>query len=600
MQTREKRRHISYLPYLKGHLGWLFGGALTIAAGGIMEILEPARMAEIVNAINAAGKASSVTPEQSDAVMRVIWTNGGIMCLIALAAIVFGIVGVYLITNGAFRFGADLRRGMFTAVQQFSHTNIDKFSSASLVTRLTNDITNVQNTFVQTVRQTTFTCAMFMGGLLSALSISPKLAGVTVFAVPLIAVGISVVVTKGFPRFDRMQKSIDKLNSRVQESVANIRVIKSFTREEYEKKRFGDTARDLCDTSVKAMGLMVVSMPLMQLVMNLTVVAAMWIGGYMVQDGEILIGDLMSYNTYILHILMSLTMMSMAIIMFSRAKASSNRLKEVLSEQATIREKESAVTSPVQKGEVSFSHVGFRYNPHSPDKVLDDITFTAHPGEVIAIVGATGSAKSTLVSLIPRLYDVTEGSVKVDGVDVRDYALNTLREGIGMVPQQNVLFSGSIADNIRWGKQDATDEEVHEAARDAQAEDFILSLPEGYDTHIEQGGVNVSGGQKQRLCIARAMVKKPPILILDDSTSAVDSDTESRIRRSFSEHLRGTTVFIIAQRISSVRDADRILVLDAGKMAGLGTHDELMRGNAIYREIVLSQQKGVDASCQDR
>ncbi len=584
--------HISYMPYLASTLPWLISGALVIAAGGIMEILEPNYMASIVNAINDAEKNASVNTE---AVMTVIWQNGGIMCLIALAAIVFGVFGVYLITNGAFRFGAKVRSAVFTKVQQFSFANIDRFSTASLVTRLTNDITNVQNTFVQTLRQATFTCAMFIGALINALSISPRLAVVTAFAVPIIAVVIALIVTKGFPLFEQLQKAIDGLNSRVQESTTNIRVIKSFVREEHEKKRFADAADRLCGISVKAMGLMVTVMPLMQLVMNLTTVAALWLGAFMVQSGDITLGGLMSYSTYIIHILMSMMMMSMAIIMFSRARASSRRLKEVLIEQPTIEENPHAVTTPIQKGTVCFSNVSFRYNETAPDKALDDITFTANAGEVIAIVGATGASKSTLVNLIPRLYDVTEGSVTVDGVDVRNYALATLRGGIGMVPQKNVLFSGTIAENIRWGDEAATDEQVRQAARDAQAEDFILSLPDGYNTRIDQGGVNVSGGQKQRLCIARAMVKKPPILILDDSTSAVDSDTESRIRASFGEHLKGTTVFIIAQRISSVRDADRILVLDSGRMAGFGTHEELLRDNEIYREIVFSQQKGVDA-----
>ena len=381
----------------------------------------------------------------------------------------------------------------------------------------------------------------------------------------------------------------------MQESVTNIRVIKSFVREDHEKAKFYDAADRLCDISVKASGLMVTIMPLMQLVMNLTTVGALWLGGNMVQSGEIAIGGLMSYSTYIMHILMSMMMMSMAIMMFSRARASAARLKEVLAEQSTITDPEHPVTAPVQKGEVEFRHVSFRYNETSPDLVLDDVSFTAHPGEVIAVVGATGSAKSSLVNLIPRLYDATDGQVLVDGVDVRDYAIRTLREGIGMVPQQNVLFSGTIADNIRWGDPDATDDEVEQAARDAQAHDFIMSFPEGYQTMLSQGGVNVSGGQKQRLCIARAMIKKPRVLILDDSTSAVDSDTEGRIRESFSQHLKGTTVFIIAQRISSIKTADRILVLDSGKVAGFGTHEELIASNTIYQEIVSSQQKGVSA-----
>jgi len=579
---------VSYWPHFAENAGWLIAGPLVIAMGGVLEIYQTNYMAHIVNTV----QDTTLPAEQ---VMSTIRADGGIMCLITVLAILAGIIGVILLTNGSMRFGASLRGRMFRQVQSFSFENIDKFSTASLVTRLTNDITNVQNTFVQTLRMGTFTAAMLIGALINALLISPKLAALTLFSIPVIAVIITIIVTKGFPLFGKMQVAIDGLNTRVQESVQNIRVIKSFVREEHEKVRFYRSAEQLCAVSVRASSLMVTVMPLMQLVMNLTTVAALWTGGGMVQTGEIELGNLMAYNTYIMHILMSMMMMSMTIIMYSRARASSQRLKEVLAERSTISDKEDAVTTPVTKGTVEFRHVSFRYNEHSPDKVLDDISFTAHAGEVIAVVGATGSAKSTLVNLIPRLYDVTDGEVLVDGVDVRDYALKTLRSGIGMVPQKNVLFSGSIRDNIRWGNPDATDEEVMQAARDAQAEEFILTLPDGYDTRLEQGGVNVSGGQKQRLCIARAMVKKPAILILDDSTSAVDSDTESRIRASFREHLNGTTVFIIAQRVSSVRDADRILVLDAGRLAGIGTHEELMADNAIYQEIVQSQQKGVGA-----
>ena len=583
------KRNPSYLSYARAHWPWLVAGPLFIAMGGVCEVIQPRFMARIVDdAINGEGLSQSAR-------MAIIGDNAVYMVLLALLAIAVGVLGIVFISNGTFRFGASLRKGLYRKVLGYSHANIDKFSSASLVTRLTNDVTNVQNTFIQTLRMVTFTAAMFTGALINALSVSAKLALVTVFAVPVIAVIVTIIVTKGFPLFEKMQQRIDNLNRRVQESVTNIRVIKSFVREDHEKAKFYDAADRLCDISVKASGLMVTIMPLMQLVMNLTTVGALWLGGNMVQSGEIAIGGLMSYSTYIMHILMSMMMMSMAIMMFSRARASAARLKEVLAEQSTITDPEHPVTAPVQKGEVEFRHVSFRYNETSPDLVLDDVSFTAHPGEVIAVVGATGSAKSSLVNLIPRLYDATDGQVLVDGVDVRDYAIRTLREGIGMVPQQNVLFSGTIADNIRWGDPDATDDEVEQAARDAQAHDFIMSFPEGYQTMLSQGGVNVSGGQKQRLCIARAMIKKPRVLILDDSTSAVDSDTEGRIRESFSQHLKGTTVFIIAQRISSIKTADRILVLDSGKVAGFGTHEELIASNTIYQEIVSSQQKGVSA-----
>ncbi len=577
----------SYFTYMKPHLLWLIFGPLVIASGGVLEIFQTNFMAHIVNTIKTPDALSP------DEVMNVILSDGGKMCLITLAAILAGIVGVILLTNGSMRFGATLRAALFRAVQRFSFENIDKFSTASLVTRLTNDITNVQNTIVQTLRMGTFTAAMLLGALINALAISPKLAALTLFSVPVIATMITIIVVKGFPLFEKMQQAIDGLNTRVQETVTNIRVIKSFVREEHETSRFYAAVDRLCDISIRASGLMVTTMPLMQLVMNLTTVAAFWMGSSMVASGEIELGNLMAYNTYIMHILMSMMMMSMTIIMYSRARASSRRLKEVLSEQSTVTDKDDPVTVPVTRGTVEFKNVSFRYDPHSPDKVLDNVSFKANAGEVVAIVGATGSAKTTLVSLIPRLYDVSEGEVLVDGVDVRDYALKTLRGGIGMVPQKNVLFSGTIRDNLLWGDKNATEEQIRQAARDAQAEEFILSFPDGYDTVIDQGGVNVSGGQKQRLCIARAMVKKPPVLILDDSTSAVDSDTESRIRASFREHLKDTTVFIIAQRVSSVRDADKILVMDAGKLAGVGTHDELMQTSEIYREIVESQQKGV-------
>lgn len=583
------KHNASYLSYARPHWPWLVAGPLFIALGGVCEVIQPRFMARIVD---DAIKSEGLT---QDARMAIIGENAVYMVLLALFAIAAGVLGIIFISNGTFRFGASLRKGLYHKVLGYSFANIDKFSSASLVTRLTNDVTNVQNTFIQTLRQMTFTAAMFAGALINALSVSSKLALVTVFAIPVIAIIVTIIVTKGFPLFEKMQQRIDALNRRVQESVTNIRVIKSFVREDHEKAKFAEAADRLCDISVKASGLMVTVMPLMQLVMNLTTVGALWMGGGMVQKGEMEIGGLMSYSTYIMHILMSMMMMSMAVMMFSRARASAARLKEVLAEEPTITSKENAIRTPIQKGDVEFRHVGFRYSETSPDRVLNDVSFSIHAGEVIAVVGATGSAKSTLVNLIPRLYDTTDGQVLVDGVDVRDYAIETLRQGVGMVPQQNVLFSGTIADNIRWGDPNATDEEVEQAARDAQAHDFIMSFPDGYQTMLSQGGVNVSGGQKQRLCIARAMIKKPPILILDDSTSAVDSDTESRIRQSFSEHLKGTTVFIIAQRISSIKTADRILVLDSGQIAGLGTHDELMETNEIYREIVSSQQKGVSA-----
>lgn len=592
MKTSDKPR-ISYWPYIRPHLPWLVAGPLVIVLDGILEILQPRFMAKIVDdGINATG----ISGEEQ---MRVILSTGGAMILLALLAIVCGIGGVFFSANGTFRFGASLRGAMYHKVQSYSFANIDKFSTASLVTRLTNDITNIQNTLMSGLRMVTRTSVMLVGAVISAVTINPDLALVTACAVPVLAVVIVLVQVKGFPYFKRMQEKIDALNQRVQESVTNIRVIKSFVREDHERKRFNRSAEDLFSVSVKASGIIIVLMPVMTLIMNITTVTVLWLGAGQVSTGDMLIGDLMSYSTYIMHILMSLMMMSMTLMMLSRARASSQRVKEVLSENPDIADRENVQTHPISRGKVEFRDVSFKYHLASPEYELEHVSFTVEPGQIIAIVGATGSGKSTLVQLIPRLYDVTEGQILVDGTDVRDYRIRTLREGIGMVLQKNVLFSGTIRDNIKWGRPNATEEQVIQAAKDAQAHDFIQSFSQGYDTLLEQGGVNVSGGQKQRLCIARAIIKSPPILILDDSTSAVDSDTESRIQEAFHKNLKHTTVFLIAQRISSVRSADKILVLDNGQMAGFGSHEELLTSNPIYQEIIASQNKaaeeGVDA-----
>ena len=590
--TRKKTKpslSVSYWTYVRPHLPWLMAGPLVILFDGVLEIIQPRFMARIVD---EGIRAEGLTDPQR---MEVILRTGGVMVLLALLAIALGVAGVFFTAEGTFRFGASLRRDMYEKVQSYSFANIDRFSSASLVTRLTNDVTNIQNTMMSCLRMFTRTSVMLTGALISAILINARLALVTACAIPLVLAAVIAVLKMGFPLFEKMQGRIDALNRRVQESVTNIRVIKSFVREDHERERFNRSAADLFEISVKASGLIITVMPVMTLVMNLTTVAVLWFGAQQTSAGLMQVGDLMSYSTYIMHILMSLTMMSMSVMMLSRARASSERVKEVLAERPTITDRPEAAARKVAQGRVEFRRVSFRYGPEGADNVLEDVSFVAEPGEVIAVVGATGSSKSTLVQLIPRLYDVTEGQILVDGVDVRDYRIEDLREGVGMVPQKNLLFSGTIRENIRWGRPDATDQEVEQAAVDAQADAFIRSFPQGYDTRLDQGGVNVSGGQKQRLCIARAMIKRPPILILDDSTSAVDSDTEGRIRAAFNRSLKGTTVFLIAQRIHSIRTADRILVLNDGRVAGFGTHEQLLADNEIYREIVNSQQKGVGA-----
>ena len=432
---------------------------------------------------------------------------------------------------------------------------------------------------------------MMIGGLIMAFVMNPKLALVFCVVIPALVVALVLVMRVAFPRFDVMQAKIDGLNSRIQENITNQRVVKSFVRDDFEKETFDRASNELKDKTLRAMKVVILTMPIMTLMMNVTIMAVVWFGGQQILIGDMPVGDLTAFTTYVTQILMSLMMMAMIMIQGSRAMASSHRILEVLNTDIDLNEdKATRKDLQVQSGKIEFRHVGFRYYKKHKKNVLEDISFTANPGEVVGIIGSTGSGKSSLVQLIPRLYDCDEGEVLVDGINVKDYSLNHLRNGVAMVLQKNTLFSGSIMENLRWGDENATDEEVYEMARAAQADGFIRDNSDGYDRELGQGGVNVSGGQKQRLCIARALLKKPKILILDDSTSAVDTATEAEIRKSFSTFLKDTTKLIIAQRISSVEDADRILVMDEGQIVGQGTHKELLESCETYQEIYYSQR----------
>ena len=480
---------------------------------------------------------------------------------------------------------------MFAKVQKFSFANIDRFSTGSLVTRLTNDVTQVMNFVNMLLRMFLRTPGMLIGALVMVVIRDPGLARVLLVTIPVLLVVQVLVIRTGFPRFTRMQGRIDALNTDVQENLTNVRVVKSFVREDFEQQKFDRANGELKAAGLSAMRVMVMMMPLMMLIMNLTSVVVVWLGGNRVIAGTMLVGDLSAFITYISQILMALLMVSMLFMISSRSIASARRITEVLDEKIDLTDESCARPElHVEQGGVEFKNVSFRYYKNSEEKVLDDVSLRILPGQTVGIIGSTGSGKSTLVSMIPRLYDVDEGEVLVDGVNVKDYSLKHLRDGVGMVLQKNVLFSGTIAENLRWGDEDASDEEVRAAARSAQADGFIESFPEGYESGLDQGGTNVSGGQKQRLCIARALLKKPKILILDDSTSAVDTATEAKIRRAFANELKASTKIIIAQRISSVRDADQIIVLDDGRITGVGTHDELLRSNQAYQEIYESQE----------
>lgn len=566
--------------YVKPYMKYFILGPLCMIIEVLGEILLPKGMANIINKGVPAGNIPYII---------------GIMLLMILCAVLMmagGVGGAYFGAKASVNFAADLRKDVYSKIQHFSFANIDKFSTGSLVTRLTNDITQLQNFVNMLLRMCLRAPGMLIGALIMAILLKPDLALVLAVTIPLMLIVEYFLIKKGFPLFRKMQKKLDALNSTIQENLTNIRVVKSFVREDFETKKFTDANEDLKKSGIDAMTVMVIMMPIMMLFMNFTSVAVLWFGGSMVAFGEMPVGDLSAFINYITQILMSLMMVSVMFMSSSRALASAKRVKEVMEEEidlsdAAAKEKEKKVTS----GKVEFKNVSFRYYKHSAEKVLDSINLTINAGQTVGIIGSTGCGKTTLVSLIPRLYDTDEGEVLVDGVNVKDYDLNHLRNGVGMVLQKNVLFSGTIEENLLWGDENASKAEVQNAASLAQANDFVSSFNDGYNTMLEQSGSNVSGGQKQRLCIARALLKKPKILILDDSTSAVDTATEAKIREAFKNDLADSTKIIIAQRISSVIEADEIVVMDDGKISGIGTHNELMQSNETYREIYASQME---------
>lgn len=520
---------------------------------------------------------------------------GLIMILAALASLGFGVFAGKYAAVASVGFARNIRRRLFNKIQDFSFGNVDKFSTSSLITRLTTDVTNTQNTFQMIIRMCIRSPFMFVSAIIMSFYINSKMALIFLAAIPLIAIPAAIIMKKAFPRFQEMMKNYDLLNGTVQENLIGIRAVKAFVREKDEIERFKIAANAVRTTQVKAEKLVILNMPIMQLVMYLSIIAILWFGGNFIIAGSMQVGELISFITYLTQILMSLMMISMIFVMLVISKASMNRIVEVLDEEVDIKsaEKSKAVSS-VKDGSIKFENVSLSYDKQESTAVLRNINVDIKSGMTVGIVGGTGSSKTTFVQLIPRLYDVLSGKVEVGGVNVKDYELETLRNSVAMVLQKNVLFSGTIKENLKWGNENATDEEIIAACKAASAHDFVSSFPDGYETELGQGGVNLSGGQKQRLCIARALLKQPKILILDDSTSAVDTATDAAIRKNLASTLNNTTKIIIAQRISSIQDADVIYVLDEGEIVDFGNHEKLLETCEIYKEVYESQLKGND------
>ena len=568
-------------PYLSKYKLYTIITPLLIIAEVMLEVTIPFLMAKIVD--DGIGKSN----------IPYVLKIGTLMIIMSLFSLTFGALASKTAAKAAMGFGSEVRKGLFNKVQEFSFSNVDKFSTASLVTRLTTDVNNIQNAFMMVIRLLVRSPVMLVSAMIMAFSINRSLVSVFLVAVPFLATALALIIMMAFPRFTSMLKKYDKINASVQENLIAIRVVKAFVRSNHEKDKFRLANDDLMKASLKAEKVVIWNMPIMMLSMYGCIIAILWFGGNMVIGGTMLTGSLLSFISYVTQILMSLMMLSMVFINLILSKASLNRIFEVLDEKVNITNPENDNNLTANDGSIEFKNVSFKYNISSESNTLENINLSIKSGETIGIIGGTGSAKTTLVQLIPRLYDVNDGEIFVGGHDVRNYKLNVLRDSVAMVLQKNILFSGTIKDNLKWGNEKATDDEIISACKSAQAHDFIMSFPDGYDTNLGQGGTNVSGGQKQRLCIARALIKQPKIIILDDSTSAVDTATDSKIRQAFSENLKDTTTIIIAQRITSVCDADKIIVLDDGKINAIGTHEELLENNEIYREIYNSQQKGV-------
>lgn len=572
--------------YMKGLWGLAAISAAGMTVEAICELALPSLANSIYQKVDTAASPESVRT-------AVILSGLGLLAL-ALLGLFGGVVTMKTSANVSQRFAYRLRGDMYRKISHFSFKNIDQFSTASLTTRMTNDVTTLQNVVMMCLRILVRVPALAVVAACFAVSINPRMSAMLLILLPILIVVVACILKFGFPMFQKMQKKIDNVNRVVQENLIGMRVVKAYVREDREKDKFHDASDDLAAQGAKAAGLIVTVMPVMMLMLNAVVVFVYYKGALEANAGVMEVGQISVFASYVIQILMNLMMISMMLLQLARGKACGDRVVEVLDTEIDITNPENPYLPENPQGGVEFRDVSFKYNTEGHgDDILEHISFTAKPGQIIGIVGGTGCGKSSLVNLIPRLYDATQGQVLIDGVDVRKYDLTALREMIGVVLQKNVLFSGTIKENIRWGKKDATDEEIVAACQAAQAHDFVLAQPKGYDTDLSQGGLNLSGGQKQRLCIARAMIKHPKILILDDSTSAVDTATEAKIRESFYKDFKDTTVFIIAQRVSSVQAADQILVLDDGQIKGIGTHEQLLADNEIYKEIVTTQAKGV-------
>ena len=568
-------------PQARPYAPWIAAGVLCSAAEAVFELLIPLVMSDIVDI--------GIENGDTDFILR----KGALMVVMALVSLAFGLGAAACSSVAGMGFGANLRDAEYAHIQDYAFSNIERFSTASLVTRLTNDVNNLQMMLMFAMRLLVRAPVMLVSALILSVSISYRLSNVFLVALPLLAVLVGGILIKASPRFRAMQEKTDALNLVVQENLTGIRVVKSFVQEDFEREKFAGRNLDLKSNAEKAFGMVVINMPVMMLIVYGTIIAVMWFGGQMVYAGTLEAGKLITYFTYITQIMMSLMMVSMIFMMMTRSIACARRICEVLQEVPAITDDRAAAGAEVQDGSIDFDHVSFKYDPASPEWILEDVDLHIRSGQTVGILGGTGSAKTTLVSLIPRLYEATEGTVSVGGRPVADYTMEHLRDAVSVVLQKNTLFSGTIRENLLWGDPNATEDQLWAACRAACADEFLERMPDGLDTDLGQGGVNVSGGQKQRLCIARAILKQPRVLILDDSTSAVDTATDARIRAAFAHELKDTTKIIIAQRVTSLCHADLILVMDRGRVAAQGTHETLMETCEIYRDVYESQQEGV-------